>query len=65
MMYRFSVFLLLVSTLQRAYGGTACEPSWEKNFTGPLDQTVWNVVEGDGCAEGISGWGNNEAQSYD
>jgi hypothetical protein len=44
---------------------TVCEPIWEEDFTGPLDQAAWNVVEGDGCAEGICGWGNNEAQSYD
>ena len=56
---------LLLFTLQSAYAGTACEPVWEEDFTGPLDDTVWNVVEGDGCAEGICGWGNNEAQSYD
>ena len=64
-MYRCCVFLLLLFTVQRAYPGTACEPIWEEGFTGPLDQTVWNVVEGDGCAEGICGWGNNAGESYD
>ena len=64
-MYRCYVFVLLIFTVQRAYAGTACEPAWEEDFTSPLDQTVWNVVEGDGCAEGICGWHNNEAQSYD
>ncbi len=52
-------------TLRPVYAGTTCEPVWEEDFTGPLDGTVWNVVLGDGCAEGICGWGNNEAQSYD
>ena len=65
MMYRCFVLAWLLFTVQRAYAGTACKPSWEENFTGPLDQTVWNVVEGDGCAEDICGWGNNESQSYD
>jgi len=65
MMYRCYVLVLLLVTVQRTYAGSVCELSWEEDFTGPLDQTVWNVVEGDGCAEGICGWGNNEAQSYD
>ena len=42
-------------TLRPVYAGTTCEPVWEEDFTGPLDGTVWNVVEGDGCAEGICG----------
>ena len=41
------------------------EPICKQDFSGSLDDTVWNVVEGDACAEGICGWGNNEAQSYD
>ena len=65
MMYRCYALGLLLFTLQPAYAGTACEPVWEEDFVGPLDDTVWNVVEGDGCAEGICGWGNSEAQSYD
>jgi beta-glucanase (GH16 family) len=52
-------------TIPRVHAETVCEPIWEEDFTGPLDRAVWNVVEGDGCAEGICGWGNNEAQSYD
>ena len=58
------MFLLLIS-LQRALPGTACKPAREEDFTDPLDQTVWSVFEGDGSAEDICGWGNNEAQSYD
>ena len=61
MMYRCYALGLLLFTLQPAYASTTCEPVWEEDFTGPLDDTVWNVVEGDGCAEGICGWGNNES----
>ena len=64
-MYRCYALVILLLALSRAYAGTSCEPIWEEDFTGPLDQTTWNVIEGDGCAEGICGWGNNEAQSYD
>ena len=65
MVYRCYALGFLLFTLQPTYAGTTCEPVWEEDFTGPLDDAVWNVVEGDGCAEGICGWGNNEAQSYD
>ena len=65
-MYRCCVFvLLLLFSVPRASLGTAFEPVLERDFTGPLDQTVWDVLEGDGCAEGSYGWVNNEEQSYD
>jgi hypothetical protein len=59
------LLLTLLLTIPRAHAETVCEPIWEEDFTGPLERAVWNVVEGDGCAEGIGGWGNNEAQSDD
>ncbi|RED93406.1 family 16 glycosylhydrolase [Marinoscillum furvescens] len=38
---------------------------WSDEFSGSsLDLTKWNYQIGDGCAEGICGWGNNELQSY-
>ncbi|MFH4968097.1 family 16 glycosylhydrolase [Gaetbulibacter sp. M240] len=38
---------------------------WSDEFSGnSLDLTKWNYQLGDGCAEGICGWGNNELQSY-
>jgi beta-glucanase (GH16 family) len=38
---------------------------WSDEFTGTnLDQTKWSYQNGDGCAEGICGWGNNELQYY-
>lgn len=38
---------------------------WSDEFDGStLDAAKWNVQTGDGTAEGIPGWGNNELQSY-
>lgn len=39
---------------------------WADEFDGSsLDTQNWNVQTGDGSAEGIPGWGNNELQSYE
>jgi beta-glucanase (GH16 family) len=38
---------------------------WGDEFTASsLDQTKWSYQTGDGCQEGICGWGNNELQYY-
>ena len=38
---------------------------WSDEFDGgALDSSKWNIQTGDGTAEGIPGWGNNELQSY-
>lgn len=38
---------------------------WSDEFDGDaLDGSKWNIQTGDGTAEGIPGWGNNELQSY-
>ena len=38
---------------------------WFDEFDGTaLDATKWNIQTGDGTAQGIPGWGNNELQSY-
>ena len=38
---------------------------WSDEFDGSsLDGAEWNTHTGDGTAEGIPGWGNNELQSY-
>jgi len=38
---------------------------WSDEFDGnALDLNNWNIQLGDGCAEGICGWGNNELQNY-
>ena len=36
---------------------------WSDEFGGALDTSKWNIQTGDGTAEGIPGWGNNELQS--
>ncbi len=38
---------------------------WADEFEGTsLDDTKWTPQIGDGCSEGICGWGNNELQYY-
>lgn len=38
---------------------------WSDEFNGSsLDQSIWTYAIGDGCAEGICGWGNQELQTY-
>ena len=38
---------------------------WSDEFDGSaLNRGRWNIQTGDGTAEGIPGWGNNELQSY-
>ncbi|MEL7144799.1 MAG: discoidin domain-containing protein [Bacteroidota bacterium] len=38
---------------------------WSDEFNGSsLDLSVWTYALGDGCAEGICGWGNQELQTY-
>lgn len=37
---------------------------WEDNFD-TLDQTSWTIDEGNGCNQGLCGWGNQELQSYE
>ncbi len=38
---------------------------WSDEFNTPqLDQSVWTYAIGDGCDQGICGWGNQELQTY-
>ncbi len=39
------------------------EVLWKEDFN-TLDTTKWNKIVGDGCAEGLCGWGNNELEYY-
>ena len=40
-------------------------PLWQDEFNGEqLDLAKWQVIEGDGCSQGLCGWGNNEEQWY-
>ncbi|QJR80683.1 carbohydrate-binding protein [Alteromonas pelagimontana] len=36
---------------------------WEDNFNS-FNTDIWNIDEGDGCAQGLCGWGNQELQWY-
>ncbi|MGB0287823.1 family 16 glycosylhydrolase, partial [Aequoribacter sp.] len=58
-----------------AQGGSLANPEppttgdwqlvWEDSFDGDsLDTSSWEVQTGNGAAEGIPGWGNNELQFY-
>ncbi len=39
--------------------------TWSDEFDGDvLDESSWTFEIGDGCAQGICGWGNNELQIY-
>ena len=51
--------LLSFSTIEAQVG----EVLWEDNFD-TLDPALWTPDIGDGCAQGICGWGNQELQSY-
>lgn len=48
-----------------SYANTCQTLVWSDEFNGTtLDFNNWEVQTGDGCAEGICGWDNNELQSY-
>ena len=60
------VFLVALSLIHFQPVQAQC-PSliWSDEFTGTtLDINKWSYQIGDGCAEGICGWGNNELQYY-
>ena len=58
--YCFAALCLLLSVSSYAQVG---EVIWEENFNA-LDADVWNIDVGDGCDQGICGWGNQELQWY-
>ncbi|MGL1886221.1 MAG: family 16 glycosylhydrolase, partial [Reichenbachiella sp.] len=39
------------------------EVLWEDNFD-TFDTSIWNTTVGDGCDEGLCGWGNQELEYY-
>ncbi len=48
-----------------ALAGICDTPVWQDEFSGAeLDGTRWSHAQGDGCAQGICGWGNDEEQWY-
>lgn len=60
-----AVILSVLTLVQTTSADTeSCEPTLIENFEGQLDPTRWRIVEGNGCAVGLCGWGNNEVQHY-
>ncbi|MFA0961126.1 family 16 glycosylhydrolase [Roseivirga sp. BDSF3-8] len=58
-----SVFFLLLINL--SVHAQCPRLVWNDEFDGAsLDLTKWEPMIGDGCQEGICGWGNNELQYY-
>lgn len=55
----FGILFSIASTCVSATG----QLLWQDNFD-TLDSNHWSVVSGDGCSQGICGWGNNELQWY-
>ncbi|GAA3946379.1 di-heme oxidoredictase family protein [Allohahella marinimesophila] len=58
--------LTLLATALTSAQASAAEVGrllWEDNFNS-LNQNVWNVIEGDGCEQGLCGWGNQELEWY-
>ncbi|MDO6810495.1 AbfB domain-containing protein [Zobellia galactanivorans] len=52
--------ILVLSSVQAQVG----QVLWEDNFD-TFDESLWTPDIGDGCAQGICGWGNQELQSYE
>ncbi|MFC4699996.1 di-heme oxidoredictase family protein [Glaciecola siphonariae] len=56
-----SSFMLLLSA--QTHAQQVGELLWEDNFN-QLDAQTWNIDIGDGCDQGLCGWGNQELQWY-
>lgn len=59
----FQLLLLLPLLLPLCGSAQIGDVIWEDNFDN-FNTAVWNPNEGDGCAIGLCGWGNQELQSY-
>lgn len=61
-----SILLATAVVSGSAYAQTQCQSLvWSDEFNGnQLDTSKWEAQLGDGCAEGLCGWGNSELQSY-
>ena len=44
-------------------GETLGEIIWEEQFD-TFNSEIWNITEGNGCEEGLCGWGNQELEYY-
>jgi len=54
------ITMILVESVAKAQVGNVI---WEDNFD-TLNEDVWTPNVGDGCDEGICGWGNQELEYY-
>ena len=55
--------ILILSTVSSASAQVGAL-LWEENFN-TLDTNLWTIDIGDGCDQGLCGWGNQELQSYE
>ncbi|MGK7390104.1 MAG: family 16 glycosylhydrolase [Candidatus Cyclobacteriaceae bacterium M2_1C_046] len=63
--YRIITSIVLLMLINYAAQAQCPTLVWSDEFDGTeLDLTKWEPQIGDGCAEGICGWGNNELQYY-
>jgi len=65
---RFSYFLILFlasfMTWANSVNAQVGEIIWEDNFD-TFNEDIWTPDEGNGCAQGLCGYGNQEKQSYE
>jgi beta-glucanase (GH16 family) len=54
--------ILLTLVVNISYGQVG-ELLWEDNFN-TINEDIWSFDTGDGCSEGICGWGNSELEYY-
>jgi beta-glucanase (GH16 family) len=72
-----SIFLLLILLTMTTVAPLSASPTrqssigelvWSDEFEGPANTAIeganWNIQIGDGCAQGICGWGNQELEYY-
>ena len=74
-MNRFTILLPLIATCTTNTTSPTPMPTktawtlvWSDEFDGPansgIDSSKWSHDTGDGCAQGICGWGNTEKETY-
>lgn len=60
-----AVALALAACAAQAQQCPSSTPLFADEFNGTaLDTSKWEAQVGDGCSDGLCGWGNNELQSY-
>lgn len=64
-MIRLGRVLVLAAVVLFVTGKSNAQPLvWSEEFDSGLTCSVWSYEIGDGCAQGICGWGNSEFQEY-